>query len=103
MTLVLGVDGGGSKTTAAIMNESGRILGTGTAGSSNFDDNGFKVATANLGAAVQAAIRKAKLEPQAFDAVFLGLGGVLEPRPGDRHTHGLDPATCTRRSNRCGR
>ena len=33
--LVLGVDGGGSKTTARIRDEAGRLLGEGTAGSSN--------------------------------------------------------------------
>jgi N-acetylglucosamine kinase-like BadF-type ATPase len=36
MTAVLGVDGGGSKTHAAICDENGTLIGAGTAGPSNW-------------------------------------------------------------------
>ncbi len=80
MTWVLGVDGGGTKTTVAIMDQRGEVLGTATAGSSNFDDHGVERATRNLQQAVDQARLLAKMEDQPFDSVFLGLGGVTSPK-----------------------
>lgn len=80
MTWVLGVDGGGTKTTVAIMDQWGEVLGTATAGSSNFDDHGVERATRNLRQAVDQARLLAKMEDQPFDSVFLGLGGATSPK-----------------------
>ena len=54
-SLVIGVDGGGSTTRAALVDAIGRVLGLGYAGPSNYDDVGVGVAEENIGRAVSAA------------------------------------------------
>jgi N-acetylglucosamine kinase-like BadF-type ATPase len=72
----LGIDGGGTKTNAAIMSPDGQLLGQGTAGPSNIDDLGVEAAQANIAAAVAAARQSAALETAPFAAAFLGMAGV---------------------------
>ena len=50
MTAVLGVDGGGSKTHAAICDEHGALIGAGTAGPSNWETVGLRGASATASA-----------------------------------------------------
>jgi N-acetylglucosamine kinase-like BadF-type ATPase len=76
-SLVLGIDGGGTKTLASICDTQGHVLGMGTAGPSNIDDVGLEIASQNIAQAVSAARAQAKLEPQIFDAAFLGLAGIV--------------------------
>ena len=86
--LVLGIDGGGTKTLAAICDSSGQVLGVGRGGASNIDDVGLEIATQNIQRAVAGARQQAHLEPRAFDAAFLGLAGMVSAR--DRElVHGL--------------
>ena len=73
---VLGIDGGGTKTQAAILNDRGEICGVGTGGISNYDDVGVVAARANIGQTVDVARSAAGLPNAPFDAAFLGLGGV---------------------------
>ncbi len=73
----LGIDGGGTKTLATIVDARGCVLGTGLAGASNVDDVGIAVATANISEAVNIARAAAKLEVFPFAAAFLGLAGVV--------------------------
>ena len=80
MTYFLGVDGGGTKTLAAICDADGHVLGSGLGGPSNIDDVGLEVATANIAQAVRAARAVAGLEPQPFAGAFLGLAGVVSER-----------------------
>src|SRR5919199_617090 len=49
---VLGVDGGGTKTRAVVMDEEGRILGEGLAGPSNPLRVGVQQAVASIGEAI---------------------------------------------------
>ncbi len=77
MPLVIGVDGGGTRTRAALVTESGQILGLGTAGPSNYDDVGVAVAQSNIGLAVQRAWQQAGLSSRQGDAAFLGMAGVV--------------------------
>ncbi len=74
---VLGVDGGGTKTHVAIVAEDGRLCGVGLAGPGNFDDVGIAGAQANIGQAVAMAQRAAGLNGISFEAVFLGIAGVI--------------------------
>ncbi len=74
---VLGIDGGGTKTLAAICDSTGQVLGTGQAGASNIDDVGLKAATQNIAQAVSKARAEAKLEAAKFSAAFLGLAGIV--------------------------
>ncbi|CAG0937596.1 glucosamine kinase [Thermoflexales bacterium] len=80
--LIIGLDGGGSKTLALLANTEGQVLGRGTAGRSNYHAIGSEAACAALNAAVQAAFEAAHLTPQRVDAIGLGLAGV--DRPPDR-------------------
>lgn len=77
MKKVLGVDGGGTKTSVAILDEEGRLLAEGTSGPSNYDDVGEDVARENIKRAVDAARASADLPAGPFDAVFLGMAGVV--------------------------
>lgn len=82
--LVLGIDGGGTRTRAAIADENGTFCGAGEAGPSNYDDVGQEHAQANIQRAVQQARRHAGLEPHPeaspFAAAFLGMAGVVSEK-----------------------
>lgn len=73
---VLGIDGGGTGTRAAILDQEGGICGVGTGGPSNYSDVGVAATRENLLQAVTEARRKASLPAEPFAAAFLGLGGV---------------------------
>lgn len=83
--LFLGVDGGATKTQAAIVDEGGRLLGVGSSGPSNFDDVGKAQAQLNVSAAVSAARHMAGMDAPPLpglsagevSAAFLGLAGVV--------------------------
>ena len=77
MKVVLGIDGGGTKTHAVILDERLNVLGEGFGPSCNFDDLGVERATLHLGQAVERAREAAGLAHGPFDAAFLGMGGVV--------------------------
>lgn len=77
---VVGVDGGGTKTQVIILNDEGRVCGTGISGSSNYDDLGAEGAQANIQIAVQNAAQEAGVSSSGFDAVFLGMAGVVSDK-----------------------
>jgi N-acetylglucosamine kinase-like BadF-type ATPase len=79
---LMGVDGGGSKTSALLADEEGCMLGQGSAGASNFQVVGRKTAQAAILAAMAAAWTDAGREPQPLSALCIGLSGV--DRPGER-------------------
>ena len=79
LQLVLGIDGGGSKTTALLAELSGATLGRGVAGASNFQAIGHAAAEAALAEAAAAAFAAANLSPQPLTAICLGLAGVDRP------------------------
>ncbi|MGH2544233.1 MAG: N-acetylglucosamine kinase, partial [Ardenticatenaceae bacterium] len=74
---VLGVDGGGTKTRVAIVDESGQLHSTGLAGPSNIDDVGFETTRANIAQAVNTACHMADLQAISFSACFFGMAGVV--------------------------
>jgi N-acetylglucosamine kinase-like BadF-type ATPase len=80
--LLLGLDGGGSKTLALLADAAGRIIGRGSAGASNYQNIGETAAWAALDAAIAAAFADADLPLGNVAAVGLGLAGV--DRPEDR-------------------
>lgn len=79
MRLVMGVDGGGSKTSALLADETGRVLGRGHSGASNYHSEGVAPAKKALLQAVQAAFLDAGLESRRLDAICLGMAGVDSP------------------------
>ena len=80
--LVIGIDGGGSKTLALLADQTGQLLGRGIAGASNYQNVGAAAAWSALDMAVARAFADAHLPPVPLAAVGLGLAGV--DRPEDR-------------------
>lgn len=74
--LYLGVDGGGTKTTVALMNERGKVIATGEDGPSNPLRVGVETAVANIAAAINKACDEGSLSRDDIVAATLGLAGV---------------------------
>ena len=71
--MFLGVDGGGSRTRALVCDATGRVLGCGEGGSSNFKLAPPEAVRGALETAIQAALAEAAGGPLA---AFLGMAGV---------------------------
>ena len=82
--LFLGIDGGGSKTRALLADQTGALLGVGTAPSSNYQSVGWEAATGALQTAITAAMQDAPPHGTIVSACF-GLAGV--DRPADREVY----------------
>ena len=80
---VLGVDGGGTKTNAVILDEHAHLCGFGRGGPSNLDDLSLDVIQANISNAIHQACQMAGLASACFDSAFFGMAGVVSAR--DRH------------------
>jgi N-acetylglucosamine kinase-like BadF-type ATPase len=76
MSVVLGFDGGGTKTDCVAMERSGRVLARAQAGPSNPFRVGFGVALASMREAAGKALGELKLEKSEVAAVCAGLAGV---------------------------
>ncbi|WP_417386152.1 BadF/BadG/BcrA/BcrD ATPase family protein [Gimesia sp.] len=78
--LVLGIDGGGSTTRAAlaVVSDSADfpIVGRGNAGASNFNSCGWDVATREVQLAIQSAFESAGTEVHRVAAICLGMSGA---------------------------
>jgi N-acetylglucosamine kinase-like BadF-type ATPase len=85
MELFLGIDGGGTKTAALLMDASGGVLGRGEGGSGNIATNNDAILASSVRKAVAEACFEASLEPGTceFAAVCAGVAGysVEERRP----------------------
>lgn len=79
MKIYCGIDGGGTRTRLALVNETGDVLGFASGGSCSFTDHGLESARAELTRLWHAAWRLAGMEPRPADAVFMGLGSILAP------------------------
>jgi N-acetylglucosamine kinase-like BadF-type ATPase len=76
VTLILGLDGGGSKTRAVVTDLSGNILGEGRAGCGNHQVIGIDAALGEIRAAAGQAAKEAGAEPDGIAAVCYGLAGA---------------------------
>ncbi|MEP7213193.1 MAG: BadF/BadG/BcrA/BcrD ATPase family protein [Acidobacteriota bacterium] len=74
--LFLGVDGGGTKSQIAIMNEAGKVVGEGTAGPSNPLRVGVETAVTNIVQAINEACDRDGISRGDIAAATLGLAGV---------------------------
>jgi N-acetylglucosamine kinase-like BadF-type ATPase len=79
LTLILGVDGGGSKTRAVVTDDSGVIRGEGQAGCGNHQTSGIDAALAEIRAAAGQAVHEAGAAPDEIAAVCYGLAGADRP------------------------
>jgi glucosamine kinase len=78
MAIFLGIDGGGSKTSCLIGDETS-ILGTGTAAGSNLVRVGEAQARKSLAVAIRQACTVANLKPSQISRVCIGLAGAARP------------------------
>jgi N-acetylglucosamine kinase-like BadF-type ATPase len=74
--LVLGVDGGGSKTHAMVADERGETLAFASSGRSNWEDTGLDGARAALSEAITGALSAAGVKPGDLAASAFGLAGL---------------------------
>ena len=79
MAIYLGIDGGGSKTSCLIGDETS-VLGTGTGGASNVVRVGEAQARESLASAIRQACTVANLNPSQIGSVCVGLAGAARPR-----------------------
>lgn len=76
MQLYLGIDGGGTRTRAILVDSSGRIFGEGEAGPSNYNNVGLDAAGRALRAAAESAWARAGQPFAPAASAFLGLAGI---------------------------
>lgn len=76
---VLGIDGGGTKTQAVLMDATAQILGTGEAGPSNYQSVGEEQAKNSIIDAIINAIADANLLGIDIHGIGLGLAGAGRP------------------------
>ena len=79
MSVVAGVDGGNSKTLAVVCDLSGKIVGVGGAGCSNWEQVGREEAAQTLGEALEGALKAAGIGRDALVHLHIGLAGIDWP------------------------
>jgi N-acetylglucosamine kinase-like BadF-type ATPase len=77
--LLLGMDGGGTSTTAWLADAEGRVLGRGVAGPSNIQAIGAEAARSGLDRSIRSAFADAGLEVAPVEVSCLGLAGFDRP------------------------
>lgn len=81
--LVLGIDGGGSKTSASLAvvseNREFHVVGRGTAGASNLNAVGLEAAGGELKRAVELAFESAGTQPHRVAVLCMGMSGAGRP------------------------
>eukprot|EP01102_Stenamoeba_stenopodia_P002462 TRINITY_DN12292_c0_g1_i1.p1 TRINITY_DN12292_c0_g1~~TRINITY_DN12292_c0_g1_i1.p1 ORF type:complete len:323 (-),score=92.48 TRINITY_DN12292_c0_g1_i1:40-1008(-) len=82
-SVVIGVDGGGSKTISVVFDATTKTeLGRGISGSTNHNSVGKETAFANLKESIDGAVSKANVEYSQVVGICLGMSGV--DRPNDK-------------------
>ncbi len=81
VAIYLGIDGGGSKTSCLIGDETS-VLGAGTGAASNVVRVGEAQARESLATAIHQACVTANLNPSAISSVCVGLAGAARPEIG---------------------
>ena len=84
MRLFAGYDGGGTKTACVLTDETGRILGSGFGGPSNYLFCGREVAAESVRAATAEAFAAAGLPVQRLDTAYMASAAILIQH-GDAH------------------
>ncbi len=73
--LVVGVDGGGTKTHAVVVDTRGEVLGVGTAGGSNWEVSGLDGMQRNVATAIDTALLRAHAPRSAIAMCIYALAG----------------------------
>jgi len=82
VTLYLGIDGGGTKTTCVVADENS-TLGSATTGGSNVTRHGDARVREALHAAVRTACSAARVDPAMIESACIGLSGAGRPEVRD--------------------
>jgi len=75
MRYVVGIDGGGTKTTAAVVGEDSKLVASATFGPSNRRSVGMEAASANIAEAVTEALQKAGVSLSDLAGICMCLAG----------------------------
>ncbi len=75
MRYIIGVDGGGTKTVAAVVDENGRQAGSGSGGPANARSVGLAPASANIATAIRNAVRAAGITLDNVSGILMSLAG----------------------------
>ena len=94
---VVGVDGGTTKTIALVADDQGHILGAGRGGNSNWSGPDVEIPMAVVIAAVQEALRQAKLSGDDVAMGVFTLAGADWPEDHERRQAVLERAGIARR------
>lgn len=78
--MIIGIDGGGTRTRAILADASGKTLGAGEAGTSNPMVHGVPAAQQELDAAIARAFETARHPRERVAAMCMGLGGAGRAR-----------------------
>ena len=89
MRYALGVDGGATKTMAVVGDETGRVLGVGLGGPTNYQITGIDTAMGHVGDAVSAALTTTGLQVSQISAAVFGMAGADFPVDYDALTGGI--------------
>lgn len=76
MAYFLGIDGGATKTHIVLSNGTGRRVGEGQSGPSNYHIVGVEQASSNLSAAISQALARAAISPNEVNAACAGMAGL---------------------------
>lgn len=76
MELFLGIDGGGTRTRAVVVDAEGRVLGRGESGIGNIHHARTNEVAAHLAEAVAGALQPTGQSPSAVRSAFLGMAGA---------------------------
>lgn len=74
----LGIDGGGSKTAFAVVDDHGRTLGTYEGPTTNYNQIGFAGVEAVLSKGLSRVLQQAELSPAQVTGAVVGIGGAGE-------------------------
>ena len=75
MAYFLGIDGGATKTHIVLSNGTGRLVGEGQSGPSNYHIVGVEQAASNLSAAISQALTESAVAPSEVNAACAGMAG----------------------------
>ncbi|HHY34282.1 MAG TPA: hypothetical protein GX510_01385 [Firmicutes bacterium] len=92
MKFALGVDGGATKTMACVGDETGRVMGVGLAGPSNYQLTGIEYAMSSISSAVNQALEMGGLPPEKLHHAVFALAGADFPVDFETFTRAIKKA-----------
>lgn len=92
MEFFLGVDGGATKTMACVGDQTGKVMGVGLGGPSNYQLTGIECAMNSISSAVKQALEMAGLSPENLQRAVFALAGADFPVDFETFTRAIEKA-----------